>query len=30
MNADIYKTAWNALGKRVYIFEIISPPLLLH
>jgi len=30
MNADIYKTAWNALGKRVYTFKIISPLLLLN
>jgi hypothetical protein len=30
MNAEIYKTAWNALGKCVYTFEVISPLLLLN
>jgi len=30
MNADIYKTAWNSLGKSVYTFEITSPLLLLN
>jgi len=30
MNADIYKTAWNALGKHAYTFEITSPLLLLN
>jgi len=30
MNANIYKTTWNSLGKHVYTLEITSPLLLLN